>query len=335
MSCGLCACHRHASLWPAAFIKNVGHTPQRAIGSHENIIAIDVFADTLVARCIDNFAPCGQSLHKPIGHSPGRILGVLLCGIKRGFDVGDNILDLPTLRGNPGIRQHIGCTIGEKPAKRLLVTGQHLCQRLRVARVLGDERLLRPAREVEVRIVDDEGRDVPRGSPGELLFRHASGAPFVVEYFGNPEASAKKCAGGWLHMGDVVHEDADGWLYFDYRKGGGIRRNGDFIDPAYIEKVIAEDPSVDDVYVYGIPAKNGGVGEKDVVAAVVAKSGMSPGFDVQALFALCRRPLEANFIPRFIQVLDAIPKTASEKPQDRFLIESLNRHPESVFTEVR
>ena len=197
----------------------------------------------------------------------------------------------------------------------------------------------KPVPTLQHRIVDEEGADVQPDASGnrvgELLFRHHDGSPFVVTYDGNPQASASKCAGGWLRMGDVVREDADGWLYFMFRQGGGIRRNGDFIDPAYIEKVIAEDPSVDDVYVYGIPAKNGGVGEKDVVAAVVAKSGMSPGFDVQALFALCRRQLEANFIPRFIQVLDAIPKTASEKPQDRFLIESLNRHPESVFTEVR
>lgn len=70
------------------------------------------------------------------------------------------------------------------------------------------------------RIVDDAGRDVPRGTPGELLVQPADGTPFQVEYVGNPEASAKKGAGGWLHMGDVVREDADGWLFFEYRKGG-------------------------------------------------------------------------------------------------------------------
>ena len=78
------------------------------------------------------------------------------------------------------------------------------------------------------------------GRPGELLFRPADGSPFKVEYFGNPEASARKCHDGWLHMGDVVHEDEDGWLFFEYRKGGGIRRNGEFINPASIEKAIAE-----------------------------------------------------------------------------------------------
>jgi crotonobetaine/carnitine-CoA ligase len=186
----------------------------------------------------------------------------------------------------------------------------------------------KPAPTLQVRIVDDDGHDVPRGTPGELLFRHASGAPFVVEYFGNPEASAKKCAGGWLHMGDVVHEDADGFLYFDYRQGGGIRRNGDFVNTAFVEKAIAESGLVDDVYVYGIASAGLAPGEKDVVAAVVPKDASA--FDAQALYAVCRAKLEANFVPGFIQVLAQIPKTASEKPQERFLIEAFEARPDTV-----
>ncbi|MDR2334824.1 MAG: AMP-binding protein [Burkholderiaceae bacterium] len=181
------------------------------------------------------------------------------------------------------------------------------------------------------RIVDDAGRDVPRGTPGELLVQPADGTPFQVEYVGNPEASAKKGAGGWLHMGDVVREDADGWLFFEYRKGGGIRRNGDFIATAYVEKAIAESGLVSDVYVYGVPASSSAPGEKDVVAAVVPLANKE--FDVQALFRRCREALEANFVPSFIQVVVEIPKTASEKPQERFLVEALAAAPQYVYTE--
>ena len=120
------------------------------------------------------------------------------------------------------------------------------------------------------RIVDDEGRDVqlPRRS-GELLFTLQRRRAFLVEYFGNPEASANKCADGWLHMGDIVHQDDDGWLYFDFRKGGGIRRNGDFIDPHSSKR---RSPNTDGrrrlclrrLVAIGAP------GEKDVVAAVVS-----------------------------------------------------------------
>jgi len=176
------------------------------------------------------------------------------------------------------------------------------------------------------RIVDEDGRDVARGEPGELLFRHASGEPFVVTYYGNPEASQRRCAGGWLHMGDVVHEDEGGWLYFDYRKGSGIRRNGEFIATAFIEKVIAESGLVDDVYVYGVPSAQLAPGEKEVVAAVVPKPGAA--FDAQQLFSVCRGQLESGMVPDCIQVLAQIPKTASEKPQERYLLEALEREPQ-------
>jgi crotonobetaine/carnitine-CoA ligase len=197
----------------------------------------------------------------------------------------------------------------------------------------------KPVGNLDYRLVDEEGQDAQRNAKGErmgeLLFRPKDGSPFKVEYYGNPQASAEKCAGGWLHMGDVVREDVDGWLYFMFRKGGGIRRNGDFIDAAFIEKLIAEVPAIDDVYVYGIPAANGVPGEKDVVAAVVPKAAERAGLDVQALFALCRQRLEANFVPSYIQMLEQIPKTASEKPQDRFLVEALSNDPASVHREVR
>jgi crotonobetaine/carnitine-CoA ligase len=129
-------------------------------------------------------------------------------------------------------------------------------------------------------------------------------------------------------MGDVVHEDADGFLYFDYRKGGGIRRNGDFVNTAFVEKAIAESGLVDDVYVYGIASAGLAPGEKDVVAAVVPKD--PAGFDAQQLYAVCRAKLEANFVPGFVQVLAQIPKTASEKPQERFLIEAFEARPDTV-----
>ena len=189
------------------------------------------------------------------------------------------------------------------------------------------------------RIVDDDGNDVPKDAhgerTGELIFTNVDGTPIKVEYYGNPEASAKKCAGGWLHMGDVVREDKDGWLYFLYRKGSGIRRNGEFINAAFIEKAIAEVPTVDDVYVYGIPSANGVPGEKDVVAAVVPKDQDLAAFDVQGLYRVCRQKLEASFVPSYIQLLHQIPKTASEKPQDRFLVEALETNPGAVHTEAR
>jgi crotonobetaine/carnitine-CoA ligase len=122
-----------------------------------------------------------------------------------------------------------------------------------------------------MKILDDEGRECPPGVVGEICCRAEEGGPLSVEvdYHDNPEAARQKLRDGWNRSGDMGHADQDGWLYFDYRRGGGIRHNGDFINPGFVEKVIAEDPQVDDVFVFGVPAASGAPGESDVVAAIV------------------------------------------------------------------
>ncbi len=104
---------------------------------------------------------------------------------------------------------------------------------------------------LDMRIVDEAGNECPPFAQGELVSRSVTGEAAVVTYYGNQEASEKKTAGGWLRSGDICHRDAEGWLYFDYRKGGGIRRNGDFINPGFVEAALAEVPAINDVYVYG------------------------------------------------------------------------------------
>jgi crotonobetaine/carnitine-CoA ligase len=175
---------------------------------------------------------------------------------------------------------------------------------------------------MEMQIVDEHDTECPPGAVGELISR-VRGAETRVEYLKNPSASAEKTRGGWLRSGDMCFRDADGWLFFSHRKGTEIRHNGEFIQPDYIQKVIAEHPDVTDVYVYGIPARSGAPGEKDVVAAVVP--ARPEAFDPLILFRDCAARLERNQIPSYLQVLPEIPKTASEKPQDRFLIEALEQ----------
>jgi crotonobetaine/carnitine-CoA ligase len=191
----------------------------------------------------------------------------------------------------------------------------------------------KPVPGLDMRVVDEQGRECPPGVVGEIVSRPATGEAASVEYFENPDASAKKTAGGWLRSGDMGHRDADGWLFFDYRKGGGIRHNGDFVNAGFVEKVIAEHPAVSDVFVYGVPAASGAPGEQDVVAAIVPTTPAS--FSAADVFAACRRNLEPNFVPSYIQVVDEIPKTASEKPQERFLLERFAARGAGVFTEQR
>ena len=178
----------------------------------------------------------------------------------------------------------------------------------------------------EFKIVDEEGNELPYGEMGELIGRPKQGE-VSVKYFKNKAASEKKTEGGWVHTGDICHRDADGWYYFDYRKGGGIRHNGDFVNPGFVEQVLAEHPGISDVFVYGVPAASGAPGECDVVAAVESTSA----FDPASVFAWCRKHLEPNFVPTYLQVVDEIPKTASEKPQARFLQERFAPDAKGVY----
>ena len=129
-----------------------------------------------------------------------------------------------------------------------------------------------------------------RPSPSARSSRVPPAAAASVEYFKNEEASRAKTAGGWLRSGDMGHRDAEGWFFFDYRKGGGIRHDGEFVQPDKVEKVIAEQPGVSDVFVYGVPAASGAPGEKDVVAAIVPANAAS--FDPATIFDACRRALD-------------------------------------------
>ena len=179
-------------------------------------------------------------------------------------------------------------------------------------------------------ILDSEGNECAPGQPGEICFREADGSCPELFYFKNPEATAEKTEGGWLHMGDVGHLDENGWLFFHYRMGGGVRKNGDFVNTAFVEKALSENDQVSDVYVYGLAVTPGlAPGEKEIVAAVVP---VDPEFfDITACLLACGEKLDANSVPDFIQLVNRIPKTASEKPQERFLVEAFDAEAENIF----
>jgi crotonobetaine/carnitine-CoA ligase len=189
----------------------------------------------------------------------------------------------------------------------------------------------KPPPSMHIAILDKSGKRVAPGVAGEICFREADGSCPQMTYFKNPQATARKLANGWLHMGDIGHMDEDGWLFFHYRMGGGIRKNGDFVNPAFIEKALSELDMVTDVYVYGLEVSRGlAPGERDIVAALVPADRDS--FDAASVVQACRQKLDRNSVPDFIQLMDDIPKTASEKPQERFLVEAFESYPEDVHS---
>jgi crotonobetaine/carnitine-CoA ligase len=188
----------------------------------------------------------------------------------------------------------------------------------------------KPPPGMEVAVLDDEGNPCAPNVAGEICFRLPGGHAPPLTYEKNPDASARKTAGGWLHMGDVGHLDANGWLFFHYRTGGSLRRNGEFIEPRFVEAIIASCGQVSDAFVYGV-ARHEVPGEQDVVAAVVP---VDPArFDGAAVFRHCRATLRPNLVPQYLQLVDEIPKTASQKPLERVLMQSFAVDAANVYAE--
>jgi crotonobetaine/carnitine-CoA ligase len=180
----------------------------------------------------------------------------------------------------------------------------------------------------EVRVVDAQDRQCPPGAVGELIFRPLE-RPAQIVYWHDAAATQQKVQAGWLRSGDMVHRDAEGYFFFHYRQGDAIRRNGEFINPDEVARVLAEHPEVTDVFVYGVPASSGAPGEQDIVAAVVPVDQQR--LDTTSIFATCCRGLPPNAVPSYLHVVSEIPKTLSEKPQKRWLLESFDPYGPNVF----
>jgi crotonobetaine/carnitine-CoA ligase len=188
----------------------------------------------------------------------------------------------------------------------------------------------KPPDPLEMEVVDENDQPVPPRQIGELVVRPKGGTA-KLEYFKNPKASVKKTRGGWLHTGDMCWRDEEGWFYFGHRQEeGGLRKMGEFISEGFIRRVLAEDPEVLDVHVYGVPSRGGAPGETDIVTAVVVRD--KEKLDVRRLFEHCVRNLERSHVPDVIQIVDDLPRTASEKVQARFLKEDLDAQGPNVFS---
>ena len=182
---------------------------------------------------------------------------------------------------------------------------------------------------LEMKLVDENDIEVPTGEKGELVSRMKSGET-EVQYLGKDKESKEKTRGGWLRSGDVCHRDENGFFYFDFRKGSGLRRQGDFIQPDLVEKIIGLNATVSEVCVYGIPAASGSPGESDLVAAIAPRNGTDVAVD--EIKKTCFAELERNCVPSYFQLVDSIPKTISEKPLDRLLKDEFNAEAPNIIT---
>jgi acyl-CoA synthetase (AMP-forming)/AMP-acid ligase II len=164
----------------------------------------------------------------------------------------------------------------------------------------------RPIPDIEVRTVDDAGKDVPVGDPGEVVVR---GYNVMAGYIGDPDASAAAIdADGWLHTGDIGMLDRDGNLKITDRLKDMFIVGGFNAYPAEIENMLMEHPTVGQAAVVGVPERR--LGEV-ATAFVVPRAGTT--IDETALIAWCRERMANYKVPRSVQVVDALPLNASGK----------------------
>ena len=172
----------------------------------------------------------------------------------------------------------------------------------------------KPYPHVDVAVADPvTGEELDGEATGELLVRGPSVFP---GYFRAPEQTALALRGGWLHTGDLVHRDADGYFRVVDRISDIYISGGESISPTEIENVLCAHPAVAEVAVVGVPDQRWGeVG----VAHVVLRHGVAT--DEQDLLDHCVSQLAAFKVPKRIMIVPALPRSAGSKVLRRVLVE--------------
>jgi acyl-CoA synthetase (AMP-forming)/AMP-acid ligase II len=173
----------------------------------------------------------------------------------------------------------------------------------------GAEHLLgsigKPAFAVDLRLVDESGKDVAQGEVGEIITRSRA---VMSGYLGMPSESAQAVRDGWFWGGDLARMDADGYLYLAGRSKDMIIRGGENIYPVEIETVIADYPGVTAVAVVGQPDEHWG---EIVVAFITVAAGAV--VEQESLRSFCRERLAGYKVPAVVTVIAEMPLNASGK----------------------
>ncbi len=162
-----------------------------------------------------------------------------------------------------------------------------------------------PAPYNQMRIVDDNGNDVPQGVRGEFIFK---GKLLFSGYWNNPEATEEIFTDGWVHTGDMGYIDKDDFCYISGRKKNMYISGGENIFPQEIEDVVMTIPGIIEACIIGVPdAKWGEVGRLLVV--------MAPGAETtrEAIRCIAKQELSSIKIPKYITFVDYVPKNAVGK----------------------
>jgi crotonobetaine/carnitine-CoA ligase len=166
--------------------------------------------------------------------------------------------------------------------------------------------------DFEARLVDEHDVDVAPGEVGELVLRPTEPWTVMAGYHHRPEETLARWRNLWLHTGDLMSRRADGVYVFADRRSDRIRHKGENVSPREVEDQVAAHPAIAECAVVGIPAEGPAApGDQDILAAVVTVDGA--GLDPRALVEFLADRLPHYALPRFIRVMDELPRTDSTR----------------------
>jgi fatty-acyl-CoA synthase len=329
--------------------KGVIYTYRMALANYVNIrSAVDIGSADTTANFLPLFHTAGINLHSlPTLFAGGRVIVVpghdaeaLVRLIEaRRLDaffavpaVYQSLLDHPRSQAAPlGHVRHWGCGGAPLPdalIERYRALGVRVCNGMGMTETGPTAFLLDPADAWDrigsvgkpqllcsVRIIDGEGRDVPDGVEGDLLFA----GPGVTPGYWRNEAATREAftPDGWLRSGDIARRDADGFTYVVGRRKDMFISGGENVFPAEIENVLCAHPAITEAAVIGVPDERWG----EVGRAFLQPIPGVAALDFEEVEAFCRARLAAYKIPRRFEIVADFPRTAAGKIRKHELIE--------------
>ncbi|RBO14367.1 long-chain-fatty-acid--CoA ligase FadD [Pantoea sp. 3_1284] len=157
-----------------------------------------------------------------------------------------------------------------------------------------------PVPSTDIRVIDDHNNDVTPGEPGELCIR---GPQVMAGYWQRPDATLEVLKNGWLHTGDIVTVDSEGFIRIVDRKKDMILVSGFNVYPNEIEDVLMQHPKIREAAAIGVPSELSG---EAVKVCIVKKD---PGLTKEEVLDHCRRQLTGYKVPKIIEFREELPKT--------------------------
>lgn len=175
-----------------------------------------------------------------------------------------------------------------------------------------------PGRWADFRVVDALDQDRPMGEVGEIVLRPRVPYTFMLRYHNDPERTIECWSNLWLHTGDLGRVDQEGFLHFVGRQAHWLRCRGENVSAYEVESVVGQCPGVAEAVVVGVPAE---LGEEEVKVFIIRSNAVD--VTAEAVVAWCAARLARFKVPRFVEFVDAFPRSSAKQEIERHKLRAL------------